>query len=85
MCGYLFSLSRYKFQWIFENFFLNMPYIQDIDDQTDYQTFKKKWGHDPRFVALERKEREALLNERYDLGKVFNTCLGSSCLVAIVF
>ncbi|XP_071927412.1 pre-mRNA-processing protein 40C-like isoform X1 [Coffea arabica] len=37
---------------------------EDIDDQTDYQTFKKKWGHDPRFVALERKEREALLNER---------------------
>ncbi|KAF5939540.1 hypothetical protein HYC85_023799 [Camellia sinensis] len=37
---------------------------EDIDHNTDYQTFKKKWGHDPRFEALERKERELLLNER---------------------
>ncbi|XP_052204775.1 pre-mRNA-processing protein 40C isoform X6 [Diospyros lotus] len=37
---------------------------EDIDHNTDYQTFKKKWGHDPRFEALDRKEREVLLNER---------------------
>nr|XP_043607929.1 pre-mRNA-processing protein 40C [Erigeron canadensis] len=37
---------------------------EDIDHNSDYQTFKRKWGHDPRFEALDRKEREALLNER---------------------
>ncbi|GMH07074.1 hypothetical protein Nepgr_008914 [Nepenthes gracilis] len=37
---------------------------EDIDYNTDYQTFKKKWSHDPRFEALDRKERELLLNER---------------------
>lgn len=37
---------------------------EDIDHNTDYQTFKRKWGHDLRFEALDRKEREALLNER---------------------
>ncbi|XP_058183452.1 pre-mRNA-processing protein 40C isoform X1 [Rhododendron vialii] len=37
---------------------------EDIDHNSDYQTFKKKWGHDLRFEALERKERESLLNER---------------------
>ncbi|KAJ0478890.1 putative FF domain-containing protein [Helianthus annuus] len=37
---------------------------EDITHNTDYQTFKRKWGHDPRFEALDRKEREALLNER---------------------
>ncbi|XP_021735373.1 pre-mRNA-processing protein 40C-like [Chenopodium quinoa] len=37
---------------------------EDIDHTTDYYTFKKRWGHDPRFEALERKDREALLNER---------------------
>lgn len=36
----------------------------DIDHNTDYQTFKKKWGHDPRFELLDRKDREILLNER---------------------
>ncbi|KAM0009656.1 putative FF domain-containing protein [Helianthus debilis subsp. tardiflorus] len=40
------------------------PRFQDITHNTDYQTFKRKWGHDPRFEALDRKEREALLNER---------------------
>lgn len=30
----------------------------------DYHTFKKKWGKDPRFEALDRKERELLLNEK---------------------
>lgn len=39
--------------------------IQDINLNTDYQSFKNKWGNDQRFVALERKEREMLLNERY--------------------
>ncbi|XP_058090357.1 pre-mRNA-processing protein 40C isoform X2 [Magnolia sinica] len=37
---------------------------EDIDHKIDYQTFKRKWGHDPRFETLDRKERELLLNER---------------------
>ncbi|KAF9624019.1 hypothetical protein IFM89_007717 [Coptis chinensis] len=37
---------------------------EDIDYKTEYQSFKKKWGSDPRFEALDRKEREVLLNER---------------------
>ncbi|KAK4421725.1 Pre-processing protein 40C [Sesamum alatum] len=37
---------------------------EEIDHNTDYQTFKRRWGEDPRFQALDRKEREALLNER---------------------
>ncbi|CAO2833014.1 unnamed protein product, partial [Amaranthus hypochondriacus] len=37
---------------------------EDIDHTTDYHTFRKRWGHDRRFEALERKDREALLNER---------------------
>ncbi|KAG6713594.1 hypothetical protein I3842_05G161300 [Carya illinoinensis] len=37
---------------------------EDIDHNTDYQTFRKKWGADPRFEALDRKDREHLLNER---------------------
>ncbi|KAL1197689.1 Pre-mRNA-processing protein 40C [Cardamine amara subsp. amara] len=36
----------------------------DIDQHTDYRAFKKKCGNDLRFEALERKERESLLNER---------------------
>ncbi|XP_059308905.1 pre-mRNA-processing protein 40C isoform X1 [Lycium ferocissimum] len=37
---------------------------EDINADTNYQSFKKKWGHDPRFESLDRKEREVLLNER---------------------
>ncbi|CAN4080945.1 unnamed protein product [Withania somnifera] len=37
---------------------------EDINEDTDYQSFKKKWGHDSRFESLDRKEREVLLNER---------------------
>lgn len=37
---------------------------EDIDHKTDYQSFKRKWGSDPRFEALDRKERELLLNEK---------------------
>ncbi|CAN4090396.1 unnamed protein product [Withania somnifera] len=37
---------------------------EDINEDTDYHSFKKKWGHDPRFESLDRKEREVLLNER---------------------
>ncbi|XP_074273616.1 pre-mRNA-processing protein 40C isoform X2 [Silene latifolia] len=37
---------------------------EGFDVSTDYHTFKKTWGNDPRFEALERKEREAFLNER---------------------
>ncbi|KAF9674462.1 hypothetical protein SADUNF_Sadunf10G0129700 [Salix dunnii] len=42
---------------------------EDIDHHTDYQTFRKKWGNDPRFEALDRKDREHLLNERIHLLK----------------
>ncbi|KAJ6720753.1 TRANSCRIPTION ELONGATION REGULATOR 1 [Salix viminalis] len=42
---------------------------EDIDHNTDYQTFKKKRGNDPRFEALDRKDREHLLNERIHLLK----------------
>ncbi|CAB4295957.1 unnamed protein product [Prunus armeniaca] len=37
---------------------------EDIDHNTDYQSFRKKWANDPRFEALDRKDREHLLNER---------------------
>ncbi|KAL2329116.1 hypothetical protein Fmac_022543 [Flemingia macrophylla] len=37
---------------------------EDINHNTDYQTFRKKWGKDPRFEAVDRKEQEHLLNER---------------------
>ncbi|KAL8139925.1 hypothetical protein V2J09_005946 [Rumex salicifolius] len=37
---------------------------KDINENTNYHTFKKKWGNDLRFEALDRKEREHLLNER---------------------
>ncbi|KAF8407472.1 hypothetical protein HHK36_006606 [Tetracentron sinense] len=37
---------------------------EEIDHKTNYQSFKKNWGNDPRFEALDRKERENLLNER---------------------
>ncbi|KAJ1383066.1 FF domain, partial [Sesbania bispinosa] len=37
---------------------------EDINHSTDYQTFRKKWGNDPRFEALDRKDREHLLSER---------------------
>ncbi|XP_054823893.1 pre-mRNA-processing protein 40C isoform X2 [Prosopis cineraria] len=37
---------------------------EDINHNTDYQTFRKKWGNDPRFEALDRKDREHLFNER---------------------
>lgn len=37
---------------------------EEIDMNTDYQSFRKRWGNDPRFEALDRKDREQLLNER---------------------
>ncbi|XP_030482648.2 pre-mRNA-processing protein 40C [Cannabis sativa] len=37
---------------------------EEIDQKTDYQIFRKKWGDDERFLALDRKDREHLLNER---------------------
>ncbi|XP_021302845.1 pre-mRNA-processing protein 40C isoform X2 [Sorghum bicolor] len=37
---------------------------EDINQKTDYQEFKRKWGADPRFEALDRKEREVLFNEK---------------------
>ncbi|KAM7270956.1 hypothetical protein ACFE04_030170 [Oxalis oulophora] len=40
---------------------------EDINQKTDYQTFRKKWGSDPRFEALDRKDRELLLNESASL------------------
>ncbi|KAJ7568594.1 hypothetical protein O6H91_01G039500 [Diphasiastrum complanatum] len=38
--------------------------IKDISHSTDYEGFAKLWSHDSRFEALDRKDREALLNER---------------------
>ncbi|CAL9775486.1 unnamed protein product [Musa acuminata subsp. burmannicoides] len=38
--------------------------LEDIDHKTDYHSFKRKWGGDPRFEAIDRKERELLLNEK---------------------
>ncbi|KAF0930238.1 hypothetical protein E2562_030880 [Oryza meyeriana var. granulata] len=37
---------------------------EDINSNKDYQEFKRKWGTDPRFEALDRKERDALFNEK---------------------
>ncbi|KAE8710103.1 ARM repeat superfamily protein isoform 1 [Hibiscus syriacus] len=37
---------------------------EDIDHNTNYQSFKRKWASDPRFEVLDRKDRELLLNER---------------------
>eukprot|EP00250_Pteridium_aquilinum_P015885 c22819_g1_i1 orf=261-3680(+) len=37
---------------------------KDINHSMDYEKFAKTWGADPRFEALERKDRETLLNER---------------------
>jgi hypothetical protein len=38
--------------------------LQDIDPKLGYQEFKRKRGTDPRFEALDRKEREALFKEK---------------------
>ena len=78
LCLWLFSLKYSSFftvyaafiSWIlgYEDCLLTRSFnVQDIDLKTDYQSFKRKWGDDPRFLALERKDREHLLNERYDL------------------
>lgn len=45
--------------------------VQDIGHNTDYHSFKRRWGEDPRFQALDRKERENLLNERYGYNCVY--------------
>ncbi|XP_039827156.1 uncharacterized protein LOC120688863 [Panicum virgatum] len=37
---------------------------EDINEKTAYPDFKRKWGADSRFEALDRKEREALFNEK---------------------
>ncbi|EEF46576.1 Pre-mRNA-processing protein PRP40, putative [Ricinus communis] len=37
---------------------------EEIDHNTDYQSFRRKWGNDPRFEAVDRKDREHLLHER---------------------
>ena len=38
--------------------------LQDIDPKTGYEEFKRKRGTDPRFEALDRKERVALFKEK---------------------
>ncbi|XP_020599394.1 pre-mRNA-processing protein 40C isoform X2 [Phalaenopsis equestris] len=43
--------------------------LEDMTHRPDYQTFKRKWGDDPRFEAIERKEREFLFNEKVLLRK----------------
>ncbi|KAG6382864.1 hypothetical protein SASPL_157415 [Salvia splendens] len=47
---------------LFEHYLLEEA--KDIGQNTDYQTFKRRWGEDPRFLSLDRREREHLLNER---------------------
>ncbi|XP_006661876.1 pre-mRNA-processing protein 40C isoform X2 [Oryza brachyantha] len=37
---------------------------EDINSNKDYQEFKRKWGTDPRFEALDRKARESLFSEK---------------------
>jgi hypothetical protein len=37
--------------------------LQDISHSTDYDSFAKLWGHEPRFEPLECKDRESLLND----------------------
>jgi transcription elongation regulator 1 len=58
----------YYLVWDVLNFYISCgnvsSFFQDIDQHTDYRAFKKKWGNDLRFEAIERKEREGLLNER---------------------
>lgn len=39
--------------------------MQDVTHTTTYDSFAKKWGQDTRFEALERKDRESLLIERF--------------------
>lgn len=56
--------------------------MQDIDQNTDYQSFKRRWGEDPRFLALDRKERESLLNERYKLFPCRDLCLDGKSVFA---
>lgn len=43
--------------------------LEEMDHRTDFQTFKRKWGSDPRFAALDRKEREFFFNEKVHLRK----------------
>lgn len=66
------------------NLFITLKCIQDIDHNTDHHTFKKKWGHDPRFEALDRKERETLLNERYCLDSVWLRVKNLICASSLV-
>ncbi|KAG6557468.1 hypothetical protein Mapa_000741 [Marchantia paleacea] len=37
---------------------------KELTYHTTYENFARTWGEDPRFEALERKDRETLLNER---------------------
>lgn len=39
--------------------------MQEISHATTYDSFSKVWSDDPRFEALERKDRESLLNDRF--------------------
>lgn len=43
--------------------------FQDMNYRPDFHTFKRRWGGDPRFEAMDRKERELLFNEKYVLYK----------------
>lgn len=40
-------------------------FMQEISHATTYDSFSKVWSDDPRFEALERKDRESLLNDRF--------------------
>lgn len=43
--------------------------LEDMNHKSDFQSFKRKWGGDPRFEAMDRKEREFLFNEKLFLRK----------------
>ena len=57
----------YAIQFNFRNIILRTFHwyaIQDFSHDFDYEKLAKAWSADPRFDALERKDREILLNER---------------------
>ncbi|XP_031266409.1 pre-mRNA-processing protein 40C-like isoform X2 [Pistacia vera] len=48
---------------LFEPMLRHVLRRKDIDYNTDYQTFRKKWGSDPRFEALDARALISKLTE----------------------
>lgn len=62
--------------------------MQDISHSTTYDSFAKVWGEDARFEALERKDRESLLNDRFVevfLPFIYGVLLSNQGLLMIMF